>query len=85
MLEAKIVESGFFSSYGERRYTNSFAADRQDKVVMLEEGQRVRVMGYIGNDRYACTVIKPSLKCADQGGFHGMGIVVYENAIEMDK
>jgi hypothetical protein len=37
----------------------------------------------MGNDKYRCAVVNPSLKCVDFGGFEGMKVEIYAEDMEV--
>ena len=62
----------------------SFFCDqyKQKKFALMQEGQTLEVLEPMGNDKYRCAVVNPSLKCIDHGGFEGMKVEIY--AEDMD-
>ena len=57
--------------------------DRFDnKVALLEEGQRLKIVRELSDDKYVCRVINPTERCKNHGGYDGMLVEAYIENLE---
>ncbi len=62
---------GFYDQYGD------------NKVTLLEEGQELKLVRELANDRYLCRVVNPTERCKNHGGYDGMLVEAYEENLEV--
>ena len=72
-MKAKIKE-------GRRFYCDRY---KDKKFALMQEGQTLEILNPIGEDKYRCSVVNPSLKCIDHGGFEGMKVEIYAEDMDM--
>ena len=72
MINAKIKEGhiGFYDRYGEK------------KVALLEEGQTLKIKREEA-DQYLCSVVNPSERCQNHGGYDGMLVLAYKENLDI--
>ena len=57
--------------------------DRFDnKVALLEEGQRLKIVRELSDGKYVCRVINPTERCKNHGGYDGMLVEAYVENLE---
>ncbi len=61
---------GFYDQYGDNR------------VALLEEGQELKLVRELANERYLCRVVNPTERCKNHGGYDGMLIEACEENLE---
>ncbi len=72
MINAKIKEGhiGFYDQYGEKKFA------------LLEEGQTLKIKREEA-DQYLCSVVNPSERCQNHGGYDGMLVLAHEENLDM--
>ena len=58
--------------------------DRLDKrVALLEEGQRLKIVRELPDNKYICEVVNPTERCKNHGGYDGMTVEAYVQNLEV--
>ena len=72
MINATIKEGqfGFYDRYGEKKFA------------FLEEGQTLTIERQEA-DQYLCSVVSPSERCQNHGGYDGMLVLAYEENLDI--
>ena len=72
MINAKIKEGhiGFYDQYGEKKFA------------LLEEGQTLKIEREEA-DQYLCSIVNPSERCQNHGGYDGMLVLAYEEDLDI--
>ena len=72
MINATIKEGhiGFYNQYGEKKFA------------LLEEGQTLKIEREEA-DQYLCSIVNPSERCQNHGGYDGMLVLAYEEDLDI--
>ncbi len=72
MINAKIKEGhiGFYDQYGEKKFA------------LLEEGQTLKIKREEA-DQYLCSVVNPSERCQNHGGYDGMLVLAHKENLDI--
>ena len=72
MINATIKEGhgGFYNQYAEKKFA------------LLEEGQALTIEREEA-DQYICSVVNPSERCQNHGGYDGMLVLAYEEDLDI--
>jgi len=73
MSSVKIREGhlGFYDEYGTKKFA------------LLEEGQELKIVRELPDNKYICDVVNPTQRCKDHGGYHGMTVEAYVQNLEV--
>ena len=53
-----------------------------NRVALLEEGQELKIVRELPDNKYICEVIRPTEACKLHGGYHGMTVETYVENLE---
>jgi hypothetical protein len=57
------------SSVKIREGHTDFYAECNKKVALLEEGQELKILRELPDNKYICEVVNPTERCQDHGGY----------------
>ena len=61
---------GFYDEYGTKKFA------------LLEEGQELKIVRELPDNKYICEVVNPTERCKNHGGYHGLEIEAYVQNLE---
>tara|TARA_R100000995_G_C3423054_1_gene94880 strand:- start:212 stop:436 length:225 start_codon:yes stop_codon:yes gene_type:complete len=53
------------------------------KFALLEEGQELKIVRELPDNKYICELIRPTEACQISGGYHGMLVEAYVQNLEV--
>ena len=73
MTSVKIREgqNGYYDQYGIKKFA------------LLEEGQELKIVRELPDNKYICEVVDPTEGCRISGGYHGMVVEAYVQNLEV--
>jgi hypothetical protein len=61
---------GFYDQYGTKKFA------------LLEEGQELKIVRELPDNKYICEIVNPTERCKNHGGYHGLEIEAYVQNLE---
>jgi len=62
---------------------NGFYNQCNKRVALLEEGQELKILRELPDNKYICEVVNPTKACKLHGGYHGMTVETYVQNLEV--
>ena len=53
-----------------------------NRVALLEEGQELKIVRELPDNKYICEIVNPTERCKSHGGYHGLEIEAYVQNLE---
>ena len=70
-VKIKTGHVGFYDEYGTKKFA------------LLEEGQELKIVRELPDNKYICEVVNPTERCKNHGGYHGMTVEAYVQNLEV--
>ena len=64
-------QNGYYDQYGIKKFA------------LLEEGQELKIIRELPDNKYICKIVNPSEACRISGGYHGMTVEAYVQNLEV--
>jgi hypothetical protein len=62
---------------------NGFYSQCNKRVALLEEGQELKILRELPENKYICEVVNATERCQDYGGYSGMTVEAYVQNLEV--
>ena len=70
-VKIRTGHNGFYDQYGIKKFA------------LLEEGQELKIVRELPDNKYICEVVNPTKACKLHGGYHGMTVETYVENLEV--
>lgn len=70
-VKIRTGHNGFYDEYGIKKFA------------LLEEGQELKIVRELPDNKYICEVVNPTKACKLHGGYHGMTVETYVENLEV--
>ena len=70
-VKIRTGHNGFYDEYGIKKFA------------LLEEGQELKIVRELPDNKYICEVVNPTKACKLHGGYHGMTVEAYVQNLEV--
>ena len=70
-VKIRTGHNGFYDQYGIKKFA------------LLEEGQELKIVRELPDNKYICEVVNPTERCKNHGGYHGMTVEAYVQNLEV--